>query len=189
MTNTEIINEGKKNGKTNAEINAELVAAGYTPYFGEKSGNAKLYCGVGSPEPCTVVDGKLTSIKARPHQDIVEIDGERYHVDDDGVTLIAMPAPEAPWWFDEDYRAWGMEDWKDELPKYIPDKDMMHRRHGTAEETGGESDGGEVYRHHRSDGGLCLSVCDRACDHGPVFDGVHGGNRLLFWNAGRAQTR
>lgn len=127
MSITDIIMQGQKDGKTQEEINKELAAAGYQTAFGDKAGNAFLSIGVGSPEPCTVEGGKLTSCKAVPHQDIVIYDGKQYHVDDDGVTLIAMPAPEAPWWFDEDYRAWGMEDWKDELPKYIPDKDMMHR--------------------------------------------------------------
>ena len=165
MTNTEIINEGKKNGKTNAEINAELVAAGYTPYFGEKSGNAKLYCGVGSPEPCTVADGKLTSIKARPHQDIVEIDGEQYHVDDDGVTLIAMPAPEDPWWFNDNYKAWGMEHWQDELDKYIPDQNMMYR----PEYAGQKVEKGKIRYRYDENGDATwepVSMFDYDRDHG-----------------------
>lgn len=127
MSITDIIMQGQKDGKTQEEINKELAAAGYQTAFGDKEGNAFLSAGVGSPEPCTVVDGKLTSCKAVPHQDIVIYDGEQYHVDDDGVTLIAMSTPEAPWWFNDDYKAWGMEDWQDELDKYIPDKDMMHR--------------------------------------------------------------
>lgn len=165
MTNTEIINEGKKNGKTNAEINAELVAAGYTPYFGEKTGNGKLSCGAGSPEPCTVENGKLTSIKAVPHQDIVEIDGEKYHVDDDGVTLIAMPAPEDPWWFDDNYKAWGMEHWQDELDKYIPDKDMMHR----PKYAGQKVKKGKLLYRYDADGNATwepISMRDYGADHG-----------------------
>ena len=127
MSITDIIIQGQKDGKTNAEINADLAAAGYQTTFGDKDGNAFLDSGVGSPEPCTVSGGKLTSGKAVPHQDIVIYDGKQYLVDDDGVTLIAMPAPEAPWWFDDDYKAWGMKNWHDELDKYIPDKGMMHR--------------------------------------------------------------
>ena len=127
MSITDIIIQGQKDGKTQEEINKDLAAAGYQTAFGDKTGNAFLSIGVGSPEPCTVSGGKLTSGKAVPHQDIVIYDGKQYHVDDDGVTLIAMPAPEAPWWFNEDYQAWGMEDWHDELDTYIPDTGMMHR--------------------------------------------------------------
>lgn len=123
----DIIAEGQKNGKTNAEINAELKAAGYQTAFGDKEGNAYLDSAIGSPEPCTVENGKLTSCKAVPNQDIVIYEGAMYHVDTDGVTLIEMPDEEAPWWFTEEYQSWGMPDWHDELAKYIPDKNMMHR--------------------------------------------------------------
>lgn len=165
MTNTEIINEGKKNGKTNAEINAELVAAGFTPYFGEKTGSAKLYCGSGSPEPCTVADGKLTSCKAVPHQDIVEIDGEQYHVDDDGVTLIAIPEPETPWWVP--YHTYGglVDNWRDELPQYIPDKGMMHR----PEYAGKKVEKGKLLYRYDENGNAHyepVSMADYNKDHG-----------------------
>lgn len=123
---TEIIKKGQKEGKTLAQISDELNAAGFITHFGDKPGNAILDSVVGD-EPCTVEDGKLINGNASPHSDVVIYEGEEYHVDDDGVTLIQKPAPEAPWWFDEDYKAWGMEDWKDELPKYIPDENMMHR--------------------------------------------------------------
>lgn len=165
MTNTEIINEGKKNGKTNAEINADLVAAGYTPYFGEKSGNAKLDSGTGSPEPCTVVDGKLTSIKANPHQDIVEMDGEKYHVDDDCVSLILITEEDEPWWVA--YHTYGglVDDWHDELPQYIPDKGMMHR----PEYAGKKVEKGKLLYRYDENGNASyepVSMADYDRDHG-----------------------
>lgn len=121
-----IITQGQKDGKTQEEINSELAAAGYQTSFGDKTGNAYLDSGVGSPEPCTVENGKLTSCKAVPHQDIVLYDGEQYHVDDDGVTLIAKPDTGAPWWA-EHHTYGGLVPWQEELPQYIPDKDMMYR--------------------------------------------------------------
>lgn len=121
-----IIMQGQKDGKTQAEINSELAAAGYQTAFGDKTGNAYLDSGIGSPEPCTVEGGKLTSCKAVPHQDIVIYGGEQYHVDDDGVTLIDKPAPEAPWW--APYHTFtGAVDWEDEIDRYIPEKKMMNR--------------------------------------------------------------
>lgn len=127
MSIYEIITQGQKDGKTLAEINADLAAAGYQTAFGDKDGNAFLDSGVGEPEPCSVEGGKLTSCKAVPHQDIVLYDGEQYHVDDDGVTLIAMPSEEEPWWVP--YHTYGglVKDWRDELPQYIPKKEMMFR--------------------------------------------------------------
>lgn len=121
-----IITQGQKDGKTQAEINSELASAGYQTSFGDKTGNAYLSIGVGSPEPCTVEDGKLTSCKAVPHQDIVLYNGEQYHVDDDGVTLIAIPEKEAPWWASL-HTFTGAVDWQDEINRYIPEKGMMHR--------------------------------------------------------------
>lgn len=126
MSIYEIITRGQKDGKTNEEINADLAAAGYQTAFGDKGGNAFLDSGVGEPEPCTVENGKLVSGKAVPHQDIVIYNGEQYHVDDDGVTLIAKAAEEEPWW--AKYHTYGgLVPWQDELPQYIPDEGMMHR--------------------------------------------------------------
>lgn len=127
MTIYDIIIKGQKEDKTVDEINADLKAAGFQTQFGDKDGNAFLSIGVGSPEPCVVKNGKLTSCKATPHQDIVIYNGVQYHVDDDGVTLIKKAAEEAPWWFTEDYKFWGMADWHDELPKYIPGDEMRYR--------------------------------------------------------------
>lgn len=121
-----IIKQGQKDGKTQAEINNELASAGYQTAFGDKTGNAYLDSGIGSPESCTVENGKLTSGKAVPNQDIVIYNGEEYHVDSDGVTLIAKAEPEAPWW--AKYHTYGgLVPWQDELLQYIPDKGMMHR--------------------------------------------------------------
>lgn len=122
---TEIIKKGQKEGKTLAQISAELADAGYITHFGDKPGNAVLDSVVGD-EPCTVEDGKLINGNASPHSDVVIYEGEEYHVDDDGVTLIAKPDPEAPWWA-EHHTYGGLVPWQDELPKYIPDKGMMHR--------------------------------------------------------------
>lgn len=126
MTNTEIIKNGQKEGKTFNEINEDLKAAGYTPYFGPKTGNAWLDT-VWGDEPCTVQDGKLINGNASPHSDVVIYEGKEYHVDDDGTTLIEKPEPEDPWWVP--YHTYGglVDDWHDELPQYIPDKGMMHR--------------------------------------------------------------
>ena len=164
MSIYEIITQGQKDGKTLAEINADLAAAGYQTAFGDKDGNAFLDSGVGEPEPCTVEGGKLTSCKANPHQDIVIYNGEQYHVDDDGVTLIAMPSEEEPWWFDDDYKAWGMPDWRDELPKYIPDEGMMHR----PEYAGQKVNKGKLEYHYDKNGDAAwrpISMRDYDADH------------------------
>lgn len=122
---TDIIKEGQKNEKTLAQINEDLNAAGYITHFGDKPGNAILDSVVGN-EPCTVEDGKLINGNASPHSDVVIYKGEEYHVDDDGVTLIPKPAPEAPWWAPL-HTFSGAVDWNEEVKRYIPDKGMMNR--------------------------------------------------------------
>ena len=123
----EIIKDGQAEGKTFDEINAELEAAGSNVRLtASKPGNALLDTGTGFLDPVTVVDGKLTNGDGGiPRQDEVIYDGQVWWLDDDGVTLIPKEVKE-PWW--APYHTYGgLVDWEDELEKYIPDKDMMHR--------------------------------------------------------------
>ena len=86
-----IILDGVNEGKSYEEINAALAEAGSSLVLGEdKPGNALLSVGVGSPEPCEVLDGKLVHGCAVPHQDYVYYGGRTYQVDDDGKTLIEV---------------------------------------------------------------------------------------------------
>lgn len=122
-----IILDGVKNGKTYDEINKELEEAGFTVHLNaNKTGNALLDTGTGSLDPVTVVDGKLTNGDGGiPRQDEVVYENKVWWLDDDRVTLIPKEV-KVPWW--AQYHTYGgLVDWEDELPQYIPDKDMMHR--------------------------------------------------------------
>ena len=123
----EIIKKGEQEGKTFAEINQDLEAAGSSVRLNaNKTGNALLDTGTGSLDPVTVVDGKLTNGDGGiPRQDEVVYDNKVWWLDDDRVTLIPKEVKE-PWWA-EHHDFSGAVDWEDELDKYIPDKDMMHR--------------------------------------------------------------
>ena len=85
----EILSAYTRSEKSAEETNAALAAAGsrLTVKPGAKTGNALLNCGVGSPEPCTVEDGKLVGIGGAPHTDQVFYDGRWWNIADDGVTL------------------------------------------------------------------------------------------------------
>lgn len=121
-----IILDGVKNGKTYDEINKELEEAGSTVRLNaNKKGNAFLDTGTGSLDPVIVENGKVTNGGGIPRQDEVIYDGKVWWLDDDGVTLIEKEEKE-PWWA-QHHTYGGLVDWEDELPKYIPDKDMMHR--------------------------------------------------------------
>ena len=123
----EIIKKGEQEGKTFAEINKDLEAAGSNVRLNaNKTGNALLDTGTGTLDPVTVVDGKLTNGDGGiPRQDEVVYDNKVWWLDDDRVTLIPKEV-KVPWW--AQYHTYGgLVDWEDELPKYIPDKDMMHR--------------------------------------------------------------
>ena len=123
----EIIKKGEQEGKTFAEINKDLEAAGSNVRLNaNKTGNALLDTGTGTLDPVTVVDGKLTNGDGGiPRQDEVVYDNKVWWLDDDGVSLIDKEEKE-PWW--AKYHTYGgLVDWEDELPQYIPDKDMMHR--------------------------------------------------------------
>ena len=122
-----IILDGMKNGKTYDEINKDLEAAGSSVRLNaNRTGNAMLDTGTGTLDPVTVVDGKLTNGDGGiPRQDEVIYDGKVWWLDGDGVSLIPKEVKE-PWW--AQYHTYGgLVDWEDELPQYIPDKDMMHR--------------------------------------------------------------
>ena len=120
-----IILDGVKNGKTYDEINKELEEAGFTARLNaNKKGNAFLDTGTGSLDPVIVENGKVTNGGGIPRQDEVIYGGKVWWLDDDGVTLIPKEV-KVPWW--AQYHTYGgLVDWEDELPKYIPDKDMMH---------------------------------------------------------------
>ena len=123
----EIIKKGEQEGKTFAEINKDLEAAGSNVRLNaNKTGNALLDTGTGSLEPVTVVDGKLTNGDGGiPRQDEVVYENKVWWLDDDRVTLIPKQVKE-PWWVK--YHTYpALVDWQDEIDKYIPDKDMMHR--------------------------------------------------------------
>ena len=122
-----IILDGVKNGKTYDEINKELEEAGFPVHLNaNKKGNAFLDTGTGSLDPVIVENGKVTNGGGIPRQDEVIYDGKVWWLDDDRVTLIPKEVKE-PWWVK--YHTYGgLVDWQDELDKYIPDKDMMHRR-------------------------------------------------------------
>ena len=125
----DIIIAGQKKGKTNAEIESDLAAAGYnTNLSRDKSGNAIVVLDESNLEPCTVKDGKIVGGGIGEIYTVI-YDGKKWHTNGDGKTLVPLEEKEeeVPWWYDEDYQAWGMPDWHDELDKYIPDKDMMHR--------------------------------------------------------------
>ena len=124
---TDIILEGQRNGKTLAEINEDLKAAGSGLYLGaDKSGNAVLLCGA-APEPVTVEDGQLVNGAAGiPHQDEVLYNGRVWQLDDDQVTLVPPQGEETPWWASMHTFA-GAVAWQEELDKYVPEQDMMHR--------------------------------------------------------------
>ena len=122
-----IILDGVKNGKTYDEINKELEEAGFPVHLNaNKKGNACLDTGTGSLDPVTVENGKLTNGDGGiPWQDEVFYNGKVWWLDDDRVTLIPKEEKE-PWW--AKYHIYhGLVAWKNELPKYIPDKDMMDR--------------------------------------------------------------
>lgn len=122
----DIILNGMENKKTFEEINKELEAAGSDVRLNSnRTGNAMLDTGTGSLDPVIVENGKVTNGGGIPRQDEVIYDGKVWWLDDDGVTLIPKEVKE-PWW--AQYHTYGgLVDWKDELPQYIPDKDMMHR--------------------------------------------------------------
>ena len=121
-----IILDGVKNGKTYDEINKELEEAGFPVHLNaNKKGNAFLDTGTGSLDPVIVENGKVTNGGGIPRQDEVIYDGKVWWLDDDGVTLIDKEEKE-PWW--AKYHTYpALVDWQDEIDKYIPDKDMMHR--------------------------------------------------------------
>lgn len=123
----EIIKKGEQEGKTFAEINKDLEAAGSNVRLNaNKTGNALLDTGTGTLDPVTVVDGKLTNGDGGiPRQDEVIFAGKTWWLDDDRVTLIPKEVKE-PWWA-QHHTYGGLVHWQDELPQYIPDKDMMHR--------------------------------------------------------------
>lgn len=121
-----IILDGMKNEKTYDEINKELEEAGSTVRLNaNRKGNAFLDTGTGSLDPVTVENGKVTNGGGIPRQDEVIYDGKVWWLDDDRVTLIPKEVKE-PWWA-EHHTYGGLVPWQDELPQYIPDKDMMHR--------------------------------------------------------------
>lgn len=122
-----IIRDGMAEGKTFAEINKDLEAAGSNVRLNaNRTGNALLDTGTGSLDPVTVVDGKLTNGDGGiPRQDEVVYNNKVWWLDDDRVTLIPKEVKE-PWWA-EHHDFSGAVDWEDELDKYIPEKDMMHR--------------------------------------------------------------
>ena len=126
MSIENIILDGLKDGKTYDEINKELEEAGSTVRLNaNKKGNAFLDTGTGSLDPVIVENGKVTNGGGIPRQDEVIFAGKTWWLDDDRVTLIPKEVKE-PWW--AQYHTYGgLVDWEDELPKYIPDKDMMHR--------------------------------------------------------------
>ena len=121
-----IILNGIKNEKTYEEINKELEEAGSTVRLNaNKKGNAFLDTGTGSLDPVIVENGKVTNGGGIPRQDEVIYDGKVWWLDDDGVSLIDKEEKE-PWW--AKYHTYpALVDWQDEIDKYIPDKDMMHR--------------------------------------------------------------
>lgn len=86
----EILSAYINGSKSVDETNAALAAAGskLTIQCGKKPGNALLDVGVGSPEPCTVQNGKLVNAAGTPHTDQVFYQGEWHVVGDDGVTLV-----------------------------------------------------------------------------------------------------
>lgn len=109
------------------EANEKLAAAGSNVHLDpNKPGNAMLDTGTGTLDPVTVVDGKLTHPAGIPRQDEVIYDGKVWWLDDDQMTLIPKEEKE-PWWVPYHTYHGLVDDWHDELPKYIPDKDMMHR--------------------------------------------------------------
>lgn len=125
MSIENIILDGMKDGKTFAEINKELEAAGSDVQLNaNRTGNAVLNSGAGL-DPVTVDGGKVTNGAGVPRQDEVLYNGKVWWLDDDRVTLIPKEV-KVPWW--AQYHTYGgLVDWEDELPQYIPDKDMMHR--------------------------------------------------------------
>ena len=125
MSIENIILDGMKDGKTFAEINKELEAAGSDVQLNaNRTGNAVLNSGAGL-DPVTVDGGKVTNGAGVPRQDEVLYNGKVWWLDDDGVTLIPKEEKEPLWAQHHTYG--GLVDWEDELDKYIPDKDMMHR--------------------------------------------------------------
>ena len=123
----EIIKKGEQEGKTFAEINKDLEAAGSSVRLNaNKTGNALLDTGTGTLDPVTVVDGKLTNGDGGiPRQDEVIYDNKVWWLSDDRITLIPKEV-KVPWWA-EHHDFSGAVDWEDELPQYIPDKDMLDR--------------------------------------------------------------
>ena len=109
------------------EANQKLKDAGSNVYLNpNKSGNAMLDTGTGSLDPVTVVDGKLTHPAGMPRQDEVIYDGKVWWLDDDQMTLIPKEEKE-PWWVKYHTYHGLVDDWHDEIDKYIPEKDMMYR--------------------------------------------------------------
>lgn len=118
---SKIINDGVNEGKSYEEINKELKEAGSNLVLSdEKHGNAIIEIGVGSPEPVTVKNGKLTEPVGVPYQDIVYYNGKAYYLDNDKVTLVEKKNEE------KEVPVWAVP-WDEELDKYKPDPDMMYR--------------------------------------------------------------
>lgn len=164
----EIIKKGEQEGKTFAEINKDLEAAGSNVRLNaNKTGNALLDTGTGSLDPVTVVDGKLTNgVGGIPRQDEVIYDNKVWWLDDDRITLIPKQKEE-PWW--AQYHTYGgLVDWEDELPQYIPDKDMMHHPEYAGKKV---AKGNLLYRYDGNGDAHYepTSMAEYDKDHGRVF--------------------
>lgn len=110
-----------KNVLTEQEI-AE-TRLGYDP--SGTNGWGVLFTGTGSPDKVEIRNGKLVGTNIGIMHGEVFVSDHKYYVDGD--TLIDEKPTEAPWWAPM-HTFVGAVSWKDELPCYTPEREMIYNR-------------------------------------------------------------
>lgn len=112
--------EPGRNTLTEEEIRETTIGQ----YPDMANGYGLLDTGTGSLDKVEIRDGKLVNADLGAMAALVIVAGHTYAVQ--GSVLAEPAGAEAPWWAPYHTFA-GAVAWQDELPRYIPEKDMMSR--------------------------------------------------------------